>query len=256
MLALAEAAVSGGLDALWLGDGFVANADFPGWAGGMESMVELAWLAGRFPAASIGITAAVLPNRSMLELARTADTLGHLTDGRFTLAVAPGFWDREMEHLGLDPADRGRLFRSRLDELEALLVDPAISPGPPPSGPPPIWLAGGRPTMLHALRLGLPFQASRLLPDDLAPLAADWFARGGGLLAHRVYVEASVDAFAGHEVDRRAVSGTPAQIADQLRRYRDLGVGDLSIVPGHDDASARHTVEVLVSEIIPALAAA
>lgn len=254
MLDLAEQAVAGGLGVLWLGDGFLASADFPGWAGGMESLTELAWLAGRFPSAALGVTAAVLPNRSMLELARQANTLAAVTEGRFTLAVSPGFWDRELEYLALDPADRGALFRSRLAELLSLLADPSISPGPGSFGPPPVWLAGGRPTLRHALRLGLPFQASRLAPDDLAALAAEWSAGGGGLLAHRVYVEAGSQPFAGHEVDRRAVAGTPEAIIDQFRAFSALGVGDLSIVPGHDDASARETVAVLVREVLPALA--
>ena len=52
-LALSAAAVEGGLDTLWLGDGYLSNPDFGGWAGGMESMVELAWLGGRFPGARI-----------------------------------------------------------------------------------------------------------------------------------------------------------------------------------------------------------
>ncbi|HET6949530.1 MAG TPA: hypothetical protein VFI47_04090 [Acidimicrobiales bacterium] len=48
-LAFADALVDAGLDTLWLGDGMFHRPDFPGWRGGMESLTELAWLAGRPP---------------------------------------------------------------------------------------------------------------------------------------------------------------------------------------------------------------
>jgi alkanesulfonate monooxygenase SsuD/methylene tetrahydromethanopterin reductase-like flavin-dependent oxidoreductase (luciferase family) len=72
---LSATAVAGGLNTLWLGDGYVAGEDFPGWAGGVESMTESAWLAGRFPPARVGITAAVLPLRDQRWLAKQANTL-------------------------------------------------------------------------------------------------------------------------------------------------------------------------------------
>ena len=41
-LRLSRIAVEGGFDTLWLGDGYLANPDFTGWAGGMESLAEVA----------------------------------------------------------------------------------------------------------------------------------------------------------------------------------------------------------------------
>ena len=58
---LSALAVEGGLDTLWLGDGYLSNPDFGRWSGGMETFTALAWLSGRQPAARVGITAAVLP---------------------------------------------------------------------------------------------------------------------------------------------------------------------------------------------------
>ena len=84
---MSRLAVEAGLDSLWLGDGYVAGPEFPGWSGSMESMTELAWLAGSFPTARIGITAAVLPVRDPRNLAREALTMDHLTDGDFVLAA-------------------------------------------------------------------------------------------------------------------------------------------------------------------------
>jgi alkanesulfonate monooxygenase SsuD/methylene tetrahydromethanopterin reductase-like flavin-dependent oxidoreductase (luciferase family) len=267
---LGARAVDGGLDTLWLGDGYVAGDDFPGWAGGMESMTELAWLAGRFPTARIGISAAILPLRDPRWLAKQANTLDNLTDGRFVLAVAAGFWERDFEHRGVPFADRGRRFDERLAALLAALrgepydgppgpdriVIPSGRLAPAPSGESgvPVWLAGAAATMRRALRAGLPFQSSRATPDELAPIARRWFDEGGGLLAHRVRLQVDRGNAAGRELDWHAVTGGVAELVDALGRFAELGVGDLSIVPGQDDATSLETVAVLVDEVLPQLA--
>lgn len=244
-LALADAAVEAGIDTLWLGDGMFRRPDFAGWRGGLESMTQLAYFAGRHPGVRVGITAAVLPLRDIEWLAREAATLDHLTDGRFVLGVAAGFWADELTHRGVDPRRRGAELRSRLEQLRAALAGDLLSPAALTG--PPIWLAGAEATMGLALELGLPFQASRALPDELAPVAARWFAAGGGLLAHRIYVELGDDVPDGVQVARHVLTGSAAAIAEGLERYRAMGVGDLSIVLGHDDESALRTLEAIAA---------
>jgi alkanesulfonate monooxygenase SsuD/methylene tetrahydromethanopterin reductase-like flavin-dependent oxidoreductase (luciferase family) len=253
-LAFADAIVAAGIDTLWLGDGIFKRPDFAQWRGGMESLTELAWLAGRHPGVRIGITAAVLPIRDIDWLAREAATLDHLTEGRFVLAVAAGFWDDELAYRGVDPTQRGSELRQRLDALrERFGPDSELSPEPYTPGGPPIWLAGGPVTMREALARGLPFQASRALPDELAPVAARWFDQGGGLLAHRIYVEAGDDVPDGVQVQRHVLTGPASALAEGLARYRELGVGDISLVLGHDDGSARRTLDVLAADVLPKL---
>lgn len=253
VLALSERAVSGGLDTLWLGDGYLANPDFGGWAGGMETMTELAWLAGRFPYARIGVTAAVLPMRDVPWTAKQANTLARIAGGGFVLVVAPGFWRQDIEARGVDFDRRGAVFAARLDELLRTLADPQYSPGTPEDGSVPVWLAGSSATMERALERGLPFQSSRMRPDELSPVAATFFDRGGVKLAHRVRVEPGHHQVQGRDVDWQAVGGSVDQVVDALGRYGAMGVTDLSIVPGQDDTTSRRTVELLVSEIVPQL---
>src|SRR6056297_2305818 len=105
---LAAAAVDAGLDTLWLGDGYLDNDDFPLWAGGLENLTHLAWLAGRFPAARIGSSAVVLPLRDPRWVAKQVANLDQLTAGDLVVVVAPGFWPAEFAHRGLDFAARGR----------------------------------------------------------------------------------------------------------------------------------------------------
>jgi alkanesulfonate monooxygenase SsuD/methylene tetrahydromethanopterin reductase-like flavin-dependent oxidoreductase (luciferase family) len=252
-LELADAAVEGGIDSFWLGDGLFRRPDFAGWRGGLESLVELAWLAGRHPGSRVGIAAAVLPLRDVDWLIRESCTLDVITDGRFVLAVAAGFWDDELQYRGVDPTARGQALRVRLDELRARLGGDLLSPPPHTPGGPPLWLAGGGPTMRLAARLGLPFQASRALPAELAPSTKRWHELGGGLFAHRVYVEAGGAVPDGVEVERHTLCGSAEQLLAGLVAYRDLGVGDLSMVLGHDDESALRTLDVLVGAVLPYL---
>lgn len=257
MLAVAAAAIEGGIDTLWLGDGYLSNADFPVWAGGVESFTTLAWLAGRFPEASIGISAAVLPLRDPDWLVKQVTTLDQVTEGRFVLAVSPGFWEREAIARGVDFAGRGAEFDAALQKIRRRLPvagsDGELAPPPYTPGGPPVWLAGAGATMRKALTLGLPFQSSRRTPAELAPLARRWFDEGGGTLAHRMRVEIGPVHDPGHEVAWHAVIGPPAYVAEQLDAYRNLGVADLSIVPGQDDATSLRTVQSLVADVLPLL---
>jgi alkanesulfonate monooxygenase SsuD/methylene tetrahydromethanopterin reductase-like flavin-dependent oxidoreductase (luciferase family) len=259
-------AVAAGLDTLWLGDGYVAAEEFPGWSGAMESIAELAWLAGRFPTARIGITAAVLPIRDPRWLGKGAHTLDHLTEGNFVLAVAAGYWDRDLTHRGIDPSERAAWFDEHLAALRAVLAgegfsgehiqvpdDGRLSPLPFREDGPPLWLAGERATMNRALRLGLTYQSTRRTPDGLAPVAREWFDRGGGMLAHRVYIQIEDPSNIDYDPSRNAITGSVDFIVDTLDRFSEMGVGDLSIIPGRDDSSSLRTVEVLIEHVLPQL---
>jgi hypothetical protein len=107
--------------------------------------------------------------------------------------------------------------------------------------------------MRLAAGLGLPFQASRATPAELAPAARLWKDLNGGMLAHRIYAEAGANVPDGEQVATHVVAGSAAQITDAFAAYAELGVGDLSVVLGHDDTSAVRTLEVLLSDVLPAL---
>ena len=74
-------------------------------------------------------------------------------------------------------------------------------------------------------------------------------------MVRSIFVRIAGDtAITGHEVDWKAVTGSADQLVDALGRFAEIGVGDLSIVPGQDDAQSRHTIEVLANEVLPQLA--
>jgi alkanesulfonate monooxygenase SsuD/methylene tetrahydromethanopterin reductase-like flavin-dependent oxidoreductase (luciferase family) len=257
-LRVAEAAVAAGLGTFWLGDGLLGRADFPVWSGGMETFTELAWLAGRFPGCSVAVGAAVLPLRDPLWLAKQAASLDHFTEGRFTLVVAPGFWPDEFAAEGVDFTTRGALLEEGVGLLRKLwsTTAPATGPSPPPFTPggPPLWLAGARATMRRALRLGLPFQASRMGPAELAPWAAEWFDHGGTVLGIRIRMQLSAQVDDGTATATGAITGPAPYLAEQINAYRQLGVSDLSVMPGQDADTSVATIEAFAADVVPALA--
>jgi alkanesulfonate monooxygenase SsuD/methylene tetrahydromethanopterin reductase-like flavin-dependent oxidoreductase (luciferase family) len=259
---VAEAALSAGIDTFWLGDGLLERPDFPPWSGGMESFGELAWLAGRYPGASVALGAAVLPLRDAQWVAKSAATLDQLTEGRFTLVLAPGNWPDEFAAMGRDFDSRGAALEAGFRSLKEIWSDGdgggASRPSPRPWSPggPPVWLAGARATMLRAIRLGVPFQASRIGPSALAPLATEWFDRGGTKLAVRVRmgVGGGDGSSPPTATDTGALIGPASFLAEQVDAFRQLGVADLSIMPGQDAESSLRTIEALAEQALPALA--
>jgi alkanesulfonate monooxygenase SsuD/methylene tetrahydromethanopterin reductase-like flavin-dependent oxidoreductase (luciferase family) len=259
---VAEAALSAGIDTFWLGDGLLERPDFPPWSGGMESFGELAWLAGRYPGASVALGAAVLPLRDPQWVAKSAATLDQLTEGRFTLVLAPGNWPDEFAAMGRDFGSRGDALEAGFWSLKEIWSDGAgggPSPRPWSPGGPPVWLAGARATMLRAIRLGLPFQASRIGPAALAPVAREWFDRGGTKLAVRVRMGVGSGGPGGGPssptaTDTGALIGPAAFLAEQVGAFRELGVTDLSIMPGQDAEASLRTIEALAERALPALA--
>ncbi len=267
---VADAAAQAGVDTFWLGDGLLVVPDFPQWSGGIEPFVELGWLAGRHPNVGVGLGAAVLPLRDVLYVAKQAATLDQLTDGRFTLAVTPGFWDREFAFRGLSFKDRGRRFDDLVRALQAIFngepydgefatvpPDGLLSPRPLTPGGPALWLAGGIPTIERALKTGLAFQARTTSPERFAPTAKDWFARGGGELGMRITLIAAEKIPAagtdGGVTHNDALLGPPHYLAEQLAAYQELGLAEVSLMPGHSDEQSLRTIEALATEVLPAL---
>ena len=186
-------------------------------------------------------------------LAKQANTLHRIAGGGFILAVAAGFWAHDLEARGVSFDDRGGLFRAQVGALRSHLDDQTLGPGPVVDDPVPIWVAGSTATMKFGIVNDLAFQSSRATPDELEPVASNYFERGGKQLCHRVRVTFGSATTEGDRVAWHSVSGSVDQLVDALGRFATMGVADISIIPGHDDASALETVDVLASDVIPQL---
>ena len=118
-----------GADSLWVNDHllmvesgrspypFTPDGAFP-WPMDLpryECLTAASFLAATTSRCRVGTSVLILPQRNVLELAKTTATLDALSGGRFVLGIGVGWFAEEMEALGYRFRTRGR----RTDEMIA-----------------------------------------------------------------------------------------------------------------------------------------
>ncbi len=170
-VALAEAAESGGLHALW-----VAEHHFN--PGGVcpSPPVLLAACGARTRRLRLGVLVSVLPFHRPVELAEQYAMVDRLTDGRLNLGVGSGFIPMEFEGFGVDPSTKRERFDRALETLVRAFTGAAVRFDEPSAVPvrlnlrpvqlphPPLWIAVQR-------REAIPFVAGRGASIALIPYA-------------------------------------------------------------------------------------
>lgn len=155
----------------------------------LEPMTTLAMAAAVTSSVRIGSGVIVAPLRHPVTLAKAVSTLDHLSGGRFTLGMAPG-WDlKEFDALGVPLAERGRRTDEVIELVRLLLggaavdfvgeffevKDVLIEPTPP--SPVPIWVGGGGKAQ-DGLHRDKPVMVRTVLERILR--ADGWISRGAG----------------------------------------------------------------------------
>ena len=79
-----------------------------------EPFTALAWLAGRTSRVELGTTVVILPYRHPLLLARMANNLDQLSNGRLILGVGVGWAQAEFVALGVPFSQRRRRSNNRI----------------------------------------------------------------------------------------------------------------------------------------------
>ena len=133
-LGLAEMAASAeeaGADGLWVSDHVALfdqpTSEYPFSADGrpnweltadyFEALACCATIAAATQRCRVGTAILVLPQRNVLEVAKTAATIDAISGGRMVLGLGAGWYSAEMEALGHSFARRGRRFDEMLDVL-------------------------------------------------------------------------------------------------------------------------------------------
>jgi probable F420-dependent oxidoreductase len=122
----------------------------------LESMSTLAALASRTSTVTLGTGVLVLPLRNPVVLAKAAATVDLISQGRLTLGVAAGWYEREFLACGVPFQERGRIFERNLEIVDRLWREPEVTgvyddldlrrvamQPPPASRPRPRVLIGG-----------------------------------------------------------------------------------------------------------------
>jgi probable F420-dependent oxidoreductase len=172
-----------GLDSVWVADHLVypttTSSRYPyspdgqtTWhpeEGFLEGFSLLSWVAACTTNVQIGMSVCVLPMRHPLLVAKSAATIDVLSGGRMVLGVGTGWWEEEIEALGVSARERGRRTDEQLEIIRAAWRDGRVSwkgdfyafdevvcmPRPVQEPGPPIWIGGGGPrTWRRVARLG------------------------------------------------------------------------------------------------------
>jgi probable F420-dependent oxidoreductase len=241
------------------------TGEFP--AGGRgdwyEQLISAAWIAAKTTRLRLVTSVMVVPYRPAVLTAKMLATIDLLSNGRLTVGCGAGWLKEEFEALDSPAyAERGAVTDEYLAAMRELwtseaprfagrhvrFADIVFAPKPVQKPHPPIWVGGeSEPAIRRAARLGdgwYPIATNPAHPfDTLARF------RAGIERLHRHAREAGRDPAAiaiatrvqrlGNAVEprtaegeRRLFSGSPAEIAGDLRALGDLGIGavDVSLV--------------------------
>lgn len=249
--ALALAAEAVGFDSFWLTDHLIYRPHEPDQLGCWEVFTFLSALAGVTTRIALGPLVASTLFRPPALLAKMADSLDEITDGRFILGLGAGNWEAEHMMFGYPFDHRVGRFAEALGIIAPLLRMGAVDfhgryyaandcllrpRGPSPSGPP-IWVGLRGERMLRvAARHADAYHA--IWPITLAQVTAQrerLVAACEAVGRDPATFDLTVGTFVhppdnGRPVaDDRAISGTHEEIAAQLRAFAETGVRHLTI---------------------------
>ena len=215
----------------------------------LDSFTCLAYLAGRTEKIRLGISVLVLPYRHPLYWARVAASIEQLSKGRLIMGIGVGWMQEEFAALNVPYKERGRITDEQLEVLTRLwseehisfegsyyhLRDLAFYPRPEPRTP--LWVGGeGAAAQKRAAKYGdawFPYFIDTT-PAELRAgyenvlKQAEGFGRDPQQIALTCCLPIEVTK-QPVEQDGRHLRGSPQQLVEAIRAYRDAGVQHLAL---------------------------
>jgi probable F420-dependent oxidoreductase len=201
-----------------------------------DTIATLGWIAAQTVTTRLLSSVFNLTYRHPLVTANSFATLDVLSGGRAIIGIGAGHVEKEFAALDVDFASRGRATDDALRVIDVALRDGVvegveIAPRAVQQPRPPIWVGGGAPAAVrraakHAdgwLPQGTPI-------DQMPPLVELYRSERGdetgdiGAITDWIYVGDP-----GWDLGRKAVTGSPEQIAQSLRTWLDVGVNHLQV---------------------------
>ncbi len=248
---LAVAAESVGLDSFWLPDHFIYRPHEPDQLGCWEVFTFLSALASVTSKIALGPLVAATSFRNPALLAKMADALDEISDGRFILGLGAGNWEPEHTMFGYPFDHRAGRFEDAMQIIAPLLreghvdfhgkyyeaTECVLRPrGPSPSGPP-IWVGAKGERMLRIIaRYADAYNA--IWPHD-AEQVTEWWEKMVAICKEVGRDPATLELTIGTHVhlpengrpaaDNRAICGSYEEIAAQLQAFAAVGVRHLNV---------------------------
>jgi len=253
----------------------------------LEPLALLSFLAGITSSAKLLTAVLVLPNRPPILTAKMLATIDVLSKGRVIVGCGVGWMREEFEVLGSPPfEERGAVGNEYIRAFRELWTqdDPTFegtycrfanvvfAPKPVQQPHPPIWTGGESPAALRrAGRLAdgwYPLTNSARLPletpEQFAAAAArvKRHAQEAGRDPASIACVYSANWYNDQEAERlpngvrRPLTGTPAQVADDIKCYEEVGVRHmmLSMVvrrPGVTVQQSLERMERFATKVVP-----
>ena len=237
---------------------YTEGGEYPGGPSGeaMEQLTLLAFLAGQTSRIRLVTSVIIVPYRNPLLAAKAMATLDMLSGGRLVVGVGAGWMREEFEALGVPPfEERGAVTDEYIRAFKELWTsdDPHFEgkyvsfddihflPKPAQRPHPPIWVGGeSRPALRRTAELAdgwyplgsnptFPMGTPEQLAAGMERLAS--YARRFGRdpseieIIYRTHQFELTDSPVGG--DRLPFVGNAEQVAGDIRRYQDMGVGSL-----------------------------
>jgi alkanesulfonate monooxygenase SsuD/methylene tetrahydromethanopterin reductase-like flavin-dependent oxidoreductase (luciferase family) len=258
-----------------LGYDFVSTSDHPaGTAPTFETWTMLTWIAAS--TSRIGIATRVLgvPYRSPAMVAKMAETLSRLSNGRLVLGLGGGYSDEEFHAFGLPvptPAAKVTGLGEAIEVMRGLWREPAFTMAgtihrtnaadlePKPSQPIPIWLGTFGPKALALTgRLADGWIPSLGFADETQLVgmrarvlaSAEDAGRDPAAITCALNVEVALDTDTD---DSSVIAGSPAQVLDRFHTLADLGFTTFNIMTSGDQTAQADQVTRFAAEVLPAL---
>jgi probable F420-dependent oxidoreductase len=245
-----------GFDAVFVNDHIIVDGSprSAPWVNTYDPFVALSFVAAQTMRIRLGTSVLIMPYRNPIATAKMMATLDQMSDGRVIAGVGVGWNEAEFNALGVPFRERGARTTEYLRLWQACWAPGAvsfagrffsfanmyISPKPLQQTHPPIWVGGSSPA---ALRRAAAFaQVWQPTPTPLADLiarqaelrqACERIGRQEPPVT-RMSFRVDLSEITGNLVptgqERRTGQGTPAQVAEDIQRYRhEAGVDAFQI---------------------------
>lgn len=251
-----------GFDSLWVADRLLRPVDprdpYPGtpdlswpeqFGNCLDPLEALTFAAAHTSRVALGTSTLNVPWYRPVDLARRLATLDVLSGGRLRIGAGLGWSQDEFEALGMDTARLGARLADHLDAVEAIwsdgvvthagdgyrIVPSVIGPKPIQRPRPPLYLAAFTDAGLQRIARRADGWLSVFLPEEVTLGMFGRICRlaeenGRDPEAMRLVVRANPYITAERTADAGApFTGTVDQIADQVKRYVELGAHELFV---------------------------
>lgn len=201
-----------------------------------DTVATLGWLAAQTTTTRLLSSVFNVTYRHPLVTANSFATLDRLSGGRTILGVGAGHVVKEFAALDVDFGSRGAATDEALRVIdvalrEGVVGEVSIEPRAVQQPRPPIWVGGGAPAAVRRAARHADGWLPQGTPLDQMPPLVDLYRseRGDdtgdiGAISEWIYVgDPSWD------LGRPAVTGTPEQIAEVLRKWAAVGVNHLQV---------------------------